>query len=358
MNRTICFLLLGLFLSSSNIKAQTSPDIGGEISRTQSWDLDKSKNIWTRTRFILKFDHQASDDVHAYANLKMYTTEESRFDWKLSEAYIDSYNILDKFDLRTGVQIFSWGTAYSINPTDNLNPFDISGQEAFIPEDRLGVSALRFKYYPITDLTLTCVLIPYFVPALQPAGTELPERIMGNSEYAFKAAAQSLWGWDISASYFKGKEDYPWINGQYRDVEIYGGDVIGTLWEIALWAEGTYTKPKVGDSSYQLAAGGEYTFGNDLYSMGQFYHRNCEDDSKENYLMAVLRYPFRDIHTLQLGMAYEIENKILIVFPEVTLSLADAVSLVLSGVVVKGDVAGTIMSQMKDRIFLKCEYSF
>ena len=357
MKRVICLLLLGLLMSSGHLKAQTSLDVGGEISGTQSFDLDKSKDIWTRTRFKLKLDHRMGDDAHARVNMKMYTVGESQFDWRLNEAYIDSYHILDKFDLRVGMQIISWGTAYRINPTDNINPVDLSEQEAFIPGERLPVSALRLKCYPTANLTLTGIVIPYFVPALQPPGIELPERTLNSSEHVFRLAAQSLWGWDVSASYFGGKEDYPWTNGQYRDVKIYGGDAIGTVWETALWTEGAYTEPEVGDSYYQIAAGGEYTFGDDLYFMGQAYHRNYTD-AQENYLMAVLRHPFRDIHTLQLGMAYEIENEILIIFPEVTVSFSDATSLVLSGAFVKGDVAGTIMSQMKDRVFIKLEYSF
>lgn len=43
---------------------------------------------------------------------------------------------------------------------------------------------------------------------------------------------------------------------------------------------------------------------------------------------------------------------------EVTLSLADAISLVLTGVFVEDDVAGTLMSQMKDRILVRLEYCF
>jgi len=357
MKKAICFLLLGLFMFSGNLKTQASLDMGGEINRTKSFDLDESKNIWTMTKFRLELDHWESDDRHARINMKMYTVGESQFDWKLNEAYIDSYRILDKFDLRVGMQIISWGTAYKINPTDNINPVDLSEQEVFIPDEKLAVSALRLKCYPISNLTLTGVIIPYFVPALETPEAVLPEKTLENSEYAFKITAQSLWGWDVSASYFGGKEDYPWTNGQYRDVKIFGGDVIGTIWETALWTEGAYTEPEVGDSYYQIAAGGEYTFGDDLYFMGQAYHRNYPD-TNENYLMTVLRYPFRDIHTLQLGMAYEIENEILIIFPEVTVSLSDATSLVLSGTFVRGDVAGTIMSQMKDRAFIKLEYSF
>lgn len=97
--------------------------------------------------------------------------------------------------------------------------------------------------------------------------------------------------------------------------------------------------------------------GSDLYFMEQFYHRH-DPDAKENYVMTVLRYPFRDIHELQIGMAYEIEHEILIVYPEVTFSLADAASLVLTGVFIEGDVAGTSMSRMKDKILVKLEYCF
>ena len=352
-------LVMCWLVSSTAGMAQTAAELSGEISRTQSFDvdglLDGSGNIWTRTRVRLKLDHQASDNVLAYVNMKMFTVGASQFDWKLSEAYIDQYK--DKFDLRTGVQMISWGTAYQINPTDNVNPYDLSEQEAFIPEERLGVSAIRAKYYPLSNLTLTGVLIPYFVPAHEDSGAVLPEKTLKNSEHAFKVTAQSIMGWDFSASYFSGKEDYPWTNGQYRDVNIYGGDVIGTIWEIALWAEGAYTKPNGGDSYYQIVAGAEYTFDNDLYLLGQFYHRNYPD-AKEHYLMGVARYPFRDIHTLQFGMAYETGNEIFIIYPEVTFSLADAVSLVLSGIFVEGDVAGTFMSQLKDRIFVKLEYSF
>jgi len=227
MKRTMFFLILGLFISSGNIKAQTPPDIGGEISRSQSWDLDKSGNIWSMTKVRLTLEHQASDNAHAYVNMKMYTVGASQFDWKLSEAYIDYYK--DKFDLRTGIQIISWGTAWMINPTNNINPYDHSEQEAFIPEERLGVPALRIKYYPITNLTLTGVLIPYFVPALETSEAELPEKKLKNSEHAFKLTAQSIMGCDFSASYFKGKEDYPWIDGQYRDVTefcLFKGAVI------------------------------------------------------------------------------------------------------------------------------------
>jgi len=334
--------------------ALAPPDFSGEIEPQMSFDLDGSEIIWASMGCRLKLDSRLTDNAGAYFNLRIYgaaSSEASQLDCKISEAYVDYSS--GSFDLRAGQQIFSWGTAYLINPTNNLNPYDLNEQAIFIPEERLGVMALRLKYYPAANLILTGVYIPYFVPALEMAGLPVPE----NSEYALKLTAQAIRGCDYSVSYFKGYEDYPSAAGQYRNVEFYGGDVIGTLGEIALWAEGSQARPENGDPYFQLAAGGEYTFENDLYCLGQVYLRNFSD-SKENYLMAVLRGPYRDIHTLQLGMAYEADKAIIIIFPEVTISLSDMTSLVLSGISVKGDVSGTFISQLKDKFIIRLEYSF
>ena len=337
--------------------SQAINDIGGEIETRLNFDINKSKSIWSRTSLKLNVDSKFGDKVRSYANVKLYTTEELNFDWKLTEAYAEYYG--KKLDIRGGLQIVSWGTAYSINPTDKINPFDLSEEEAFIPEEKLGVIALKMKFYPITNLSLTGIYLPYFVPALEIPEVALPEKNLNNSEYAIKISAQSPWGWDISACFFDGKEDYPWTNGQYRDVLIYGGDVIGTIWEIALWGEGAYTIPKIGNSYYDIAVGGEYTFRDDLYFMGQFYHRNNENN-KENYLMSVLRYAFSFpvIESFQIGVAYEFDNEFVIVYPELSFSFGDAISLVLSGIATKGDAEGTFMGQIKDKILVKLKYSF
>ncbi|MCK5242655.1 hypothetical protein KAR34_09405 [bacterium] len=345
-----CLLVISNFSA-----AQASLDISGEIETRLSFELSESEAIWSRTTFEPELDSQISDNTHAHVSLKMHTAGELNFDWNLQEAYIDYY--LGSLDLRAGVQIISWGTAYGINPTDNINPFDLSEEQVFIPEEKLGVTALRLKYYLPANLSLTGVYLPYFVPMLEMPGAVLPEKTIKNAEYACKLTAQSMMGCDLSTSYFKGREDYPWITGEYREVEIYGVDIIGTLSEIALWAEGAYNLPESGDAYYQIAVGGEYTFGDDLYCLAQYYHRNYED-MQEHYIMTVLRHPFLDIHTLQLGMAYEITNEIFILYPEMTCSIVDAANIVLSGIFVQGEAAGTFMSGLKDKIYLKVEYGF
>lgn len=335
--------------------AQASLDIGGEIETQIRFDLDKTKNLWSRVSLKLKLDSQVGPDAHGFANIKIYMDEKRESHPKLNEAYVDYYG--DKFDLRGGLQVISWGTAYKINPTDVINPIDLTEEEVFIAGEKLGVIATRLNYYPLTNLTLTVVFIPYFVPSLQPPGAVLPETKLDSSEYALRAALRSIGRSDLSFIYFKGKEDFPSINGEYRDVKIYGTDIIGTIGGLALWAEGAYKEPDAADSSYEVVAGGEYTFENDLYLMGQLYHRDYSD-GEENYLMTVMRYPFRDIHTLQLGMVYSLENEAFVVFPEVTISLANALSLVLKGAYINGDTKDTIFEQLTEQASLQLKYSF
>ncbi len=364
MSKIYLYIALVLFLFWGNVYGFELPEIGGELDIIQSYEIDGlidgTANTWTRTRFRLKLDHYISKKAYAHINLKMFTTDESDFDWKLSEAYIDNYiktfNFFD-VDLRTGVQQISWGSAYQINPTDNINPFDISEQGTLLPDEKLGVSALRLKFYPSSNLIFTGVLIPYFVPAYKDSSSIIPEKTMENCEQAFKLTVQSILGCDLSISYFNGKEDFPDENNQYQDVKIYGGDIIGTIGGMALWTEGAYSESEDNDLYYQIVTGGEYTFDNDLYLMSQFYHRNYFEQ-KENYLMNVLRYPFFDIHELQFGMLYEIENEIFAIFPELNFSLAEDVSLILSGIFIEGDASGTFFGQMKEKLFIKMGYCF
>ena len=66
----------------------------------------------------------------------------------------------------------------------------------------------------------------------------------------------------------------------------------------------------------------------------------------------------RRIESFQIGVAYEFDNEFAIVYPELSFSFGDAISLVLSGIANKGDAAGTFMGQIKDKILVKLEYSF
>jgi hypothetical protein len=86
----------------------------------------------------------------------------------LREAYVSLYGLgLPNLDVTVGRQRIAWGTADKINPTDNINPYDL---EDFWDFGRhLGSDGLKAVYY-LGNFTLTGVFIPLFKPAVLPMG--------------------------------------------------------------------------------------------------------------------------------------------------------------------------------------------
>lgn len=357
MRRTLLlfWLLFGLTEGSvfnGGIETVLSIDMeGGDIPQDE---------VWTRNTLWLKMG-KTIPSGRCYGRIRLYTDEEMGFHIQPKEAYIDYYG--KRFDLRGGLQQILWGTAYKLNPTSVINPYDLSEKIFHLPEERLGVASFKVDYYPISHLSLTGVYIPYFLPALRKLALldtlieiPLPPRTPGNSEYALKANLQSILGSDISLSYFKGMDDFPSLKG-YQQIRVYGGDLITTLAGFTFWAEGAYKTPEDGDSTLDIAAGGEYTFGNNLYLMGQFY-RGDMVDFRGDFFMAVGRYPIFDRDTLELGIAYEATNKTYIFLPKVILSLADAFSITLSSVLIKAKPEEGILNQLRNVAILEISYSF
>ncbi len=84
----------------------------------------------------------------------------------INEAYLDLYNFpADIVDVRIGKQLITWGTAYQLNPTDNLNPEDFS--DIFSYGAKLGTEAISAGVY-LDFLTITGAFIPGFTPATLP----------------------------------------------------------------------------------------------------------------------------------------------------------------------------------------------
>ncbi|MBE0432683.1 hypothetical protein IBX73_04350 [candidate division WOR-3 bacterium] len=86
----------------------------------------------------------------------------------LREAYIDLYSfVLPNFDLRIGRQRIAWGTGDKINPTDNLNPYDLEDLWDF--GRHLGSDGMLASLY-LGDYAVTTAILPFFTPAVLPSG--------------------------------------------------------------------------------------------------------------------------------------------------------------------------------------------
>jgi hypothetical protein len=87
----------------------------------------------------------------------------------IREANIQLYGFLSKnLDIKIGRQIIVWGTADKINPTNNLNPYDMEDVLDF--GRHRGSDAISADFYLNSDFSLHGVYIPFFAPANMPVG--------------------------------------------------------------------------------------------------------------------------------------------------------------------------------------------
>jgi len=242
---------------------------------------------------------------------------ESTFPHELSvwEAFIDVYGFLfDDLDIRVGKQRIAWGRADKLNPTDNLNPNDLSDLVHFT--DRAPSWAFKGTWY-IGRNRLTGVWLPGITPVLLPregAGLfldnaaafndelKLPDQTPENSMFAFRWDG-NVDKWDYSISYFNGYDDIPVatrltanpplpsrIELEFPKFHVIGTDLVTELSGIGLWAEaGLFIPEKVelvsqvngatgrditldDEPYFRYTIGGDYTFSNGLYLNAQWSH--------------------------------------------------------------------------------------
>ena len=121
-------LLLALVLSSLTgvIHAQDYTIRGNLRSWVRGFIEDPNEIDMTQTRLQLEILSGVGENAAFMAS--SYLTHDSRLSnqlrWDLKQAYIDYYT--PWLTLRMGRQIISWGRADEINPTDILNPQDMS----------------------------------------------------------------------------------------------------------------------------------------------------------------------------------------------------------------------------------------
>ena len=251
---------------------------------------------------------------------------------ELREAYIDIYGfILKELDLRLGRQRIAWGTGDKINPTDNLNPYDLEDIWDF--GRHLGSDGMLASLY-LGPYTVSAAVLPLFTPAVLPAGEwssilatpiELPGLTVrdvtdsiimpdNNLRETFKAGLKvkrRVAGYDLSLSYVYGLDDLPIaqraviapteIAGEvdvftelsYAKRHIIGLDLSGAVGAVGVWAEAATFVPErvtlvtdlsalgmgtgeavlLDDVPYvKFLCGIDHTFKNGLYVNAQYLH--------------------------------------------------------------------------------------
>lgn len=119
-----------------------------------------SSEIWVRNIGVPKISNSA--DLFNKSDIDPFQVE-------IREAFVELYNFPFKnADLKIGRQRLAWGTADKINPTDNLNQYDMEDLLDF--GRKRPTDAISFNYYLNNDFSVQAVFVPIFRPANLPIG--------------------------------------------------------------------------------------------------------------------------------------------------------------------------------------------
>jgi hypothetical protein len=272
----------------------------------------------------------------------------------LREAWFELKGFLfDSVDLKVGRQRISWGTADTLNVTDNVNPLDLGDPWDF--GRHLGSDGVQLNVYA-GGIQVTALAVAQFAPAVLPTGqwaaalmpsslqappgmtigsvsttVSLPGAAIADSITAGLKVKGNLLGVDLSASYLYGRLGLPVVdrivittpglpvvdvatNLVYPREHIFGADLAASIFGIGLWAEAavflptevTLTTDTTGigggvAASTALAAtpyvkyvvGADYTFPGNVYLNGQFIHglfQEAGDGNLHDYLSVGLQW--------------------------------------------------------------------
>jgi len=305
-------VMIVLFMTSSIVKAQESNvttqaqdesklKISGELL-TDDRILLKDKNnwAWNENRIALRLDKKITSSSKFYSevwlrNIGLPNITSSGdlynkgivdpYNLEIREAYVQLFGFLTKnLDIKIGRQRITWGTADKLNPTDNLNPYDLEDILDF--GRHRGSDAISLNYYFNNDFSFQSVFIPFSQPANMPVGIfanalnptmELPQGMilkgysdiillpkynLGESTVAGGKFKGMVKGVDFSLSYVWGRDGLPFgtrntfvpvdtlgginINSQlsFARTHIIGADLATSIAGIGFWAEAALFIPE------------------------------------------------------------------------------------------------------------------
>jgi hypothetical protein len=253
----------------------------------------------------------------------------------LREAYLELKGFLFKnVDLKIGRQRIAWGTADMLNPTDNINPYDL--QDVWDFGRHRGSDGVQANVY-LGPVTVTALAVPTFSPAVLPEGgwasaftpsavslpflvvtgttlnVVLPDSTLAEGLTVGGKVKASFLGIDASVSYLYARDSLPLVNAVtvapaaagfppnvdvtanlvYPREHIFGADLAASLFSVGVWAEAAMFVPQqvilttdttlvgggvsqtvalASDPYVKFVVGADYTFPGNVYVNVQYLH--------------------------------------------------------------------------------------
>jgi len=336
--------------------------------------------------------------------------------FNLQEAYLDFYT---KYaDFRFGQQTNAWGKADEINPTDIINPQDLTNitEDKSIRKIGLFQAKADLKFY---EFVLTALWKPAFeymqIPKLDsrwafftiPGVTNLPapeypENKFENTEWAFKLA-RTISSVDFSVSYFDGWDNIftpvitvdntthqPTLEKlETHRTKMIGADFATSLFSAGFWGEGAYfmteddegIDPLIKNPYFQFVLGADYQFSNNYKINIQYFQEvvtktddDAEKTSEEDMISKLgIGLPLKQALTarfekkfglteefkFELFGIYDIKDNGILLTPKFFYSPEDGVNIEAGYHIFAGDDQSFWNRfEHNDELYLKCTYSF
>jgi len=296
---------IALMFSANIAKAQDNANklkFSGNLLTDERFLLQAPNDwAWNENRLTLELEKKFNNDKgkfysevwlrniglpRIYSNADLYNKNIIEpYNLEIREAYVQLYGFLTKnLDLKIGKQRIAWGTADKLNPTDNLNPYDLEDVLDF--GRHRGSWALNLEYYFGRNFSIQAVYIPVFQPANLPIGIfakaltptiEMPPPFvlkgftdevlmpafnLGESATAGAKFKGFAGGVDFSLSYVWGWDGFP--IGTYTTItpadtfgevnvnvqtsffrqHIFGADLATSIGGVGVWAEAAAFLPE------------------------------------------------------------------------------------------------------------------
>jgi hypothetical protein len=297
----ILIAIAALTVMVNTTVAQNDIKLSGDFKTDQRFLVSSpGKWAWNENRLTLNIDKKIKGSSAFHSELwlrnmglpKASSPEDlfnkgiiDPFNFEVREAYFRISGFLfENLDLKIGRQRIAWGTADKLNPTDNINPYDLEDILDF--GRHRGSDALVFDYYFSNDFSLEGVFVPFFQPANMPVGVfagalskepqlapplhlssyntyiHMPEYTFEESSTAALKFKGFVAGIDFSVSYLWGYDGFPSAtfsrltpidtlgnihitsSADFHRNHIFGIDFATSIGGIGLWGEAAAFLPE------------------------------------------------------------------------------------------------------------------
>ncbi len=243
---------------------------------------------------------------------------------------------LNRFAVTVGKQQISLGTGYFANPTDIFNTKD-----AFDPTyEQPGHNSLRIDVQPSPRLNMMAIYSP--IESDFASSGKLLRMKLGLSHFDI-----SLMGCETQYTI----TDFYTFSQTKELRRILGGDIVGELLDMGVWAEGIYNFFEDTDDGYEFLVGADYTFDSGLYAMLEYHRNSIAESDHEDYdlndwmrffagetktiasdqIYGLVQYPLTDMLVIGSSAVFSLSDMGAAIIPMVQYSLFNNIELTLMG---------------------------